>query len=251
LVWNGSLEKEAGCYKQNTIANFCVIGIKVEVKLKIFFLYLILVTVTLNSQTCRDNFRFGLYDSTISSYSFGSTNSDYLNNNQKNNHTALNIAGQVVVGSALAFAFTIPSLTGTIAAVYGHTPNEAVQYGLLFLIYSSYVFGAAVGVDWIASIDNQNNSLLETFGYSAIGSGASILLLGILSTQYHQIPTSGVLTALLCPILSSVLYTTLISDWPVQKKVSQEYIQPNNIHNYRDLVEESMQIKVNIFQLRF
>jgi len=220
-------------------------------KVKKFFISLIFFGVSINAQALRDNFQFALSDSTHSLYSVKSMNSDYLNSNQRNSHSALNIAGQVVAGSALAFAFTIPSLTGTIAAVYGHTPNEAVQYGLLFLIYSSYVFGAAVGVDWISSIENQNNSLLETFGYSAIGSGASILLLGILSTQYHQIPTSGVLTALLCPVLSSVLYTTLISDWPVQKKVSQEYIQPNHIHNYRDLVEESMQIRINIFQLRF
>ncbi len=219
--------------------------------MKIFFVPLILFTVAINAQTFRDNFQFGLSDSIHSLYSFRSINSDYLNSNNRNTHSALNIAGQVVIGSSFALVFTIPSIYITFLASYNHKTDKVVDAGLLLLMYSSYVFGAAVGVDWIASMENENNSLLETFGYSAIGSDASLLLLGILSTQYHQIPTSGILMALLCPVLSSVLYTTLISDWSVQDNVSQEYIQPNHIHIYRDLVEESMQVKINIFQLRF
>ncbi len=219
--------------------------------MKKFFISLIFFGVSINAQALRNNFQFALSDSTHSLYSFKSINSDYLNSYERNSHSTLNIAGQVVAGSSLAFLFPIPVLIVAFNASYGHKVDDAVNMGFLFLLYSSYVFGAAVGVDWIASIENKNNSLLETFGYSAIGSGASLLLLGILSTQYHQIPTSGILTALLCPVLSSVLYTTLISDWPVQEKVNQEYIQPNHIHNYRDLVEESMQVKINIFQLRF
>ncbi len=251
MVWNGSSEKEAGCFENKINAAFNIIGKSLRFKLKIYSLLLIVFVVSINAQTLRNQIDLKLSDSTYSLYSLKSMNSDYLRSEYKNYHSAFNVAGQIIVGSSLAFIFPISFLYGSFLASFHHEPDDAVKVGLLFLMFSSYTFGAAVGVDWIASIENKNNSLLETFGYSAIGSGAGILLISILASQYETIPWCGGFVAFLCPILSSVLYTTLISDWPAQAEISSDRIEPDRIYGHRDLIEESMLIKINIFQLRF
>lgn len=98
------------------------------------------------------------------------------------NHSALNLGGQFLVGSTLSFVFLIPSaILGYASAWNRSTDLEETAIGIFAV--SSYLFGATVGVHWIAKAENTNLSFWKTAAYSAMGGGLSALLIAIASTQ--------------------------------------------------------------------
>ena len=146
-------------------------------------------------------------------------------------YSVINLSGQLLVGSALAFIFTIPAIT---AAGYnawsGHDSKEShTIIGVIGI--SSYLIGAATGVYWVAKSSNSELSYWGTVGYSAIGGSASAIIAAILASKYTTIPNIGALIIALCPVASSMIYASFISDWP-QKNQSFS----NKILTHKDLI---------------
>jgi len=97
-------------------------------------------------------------------------------------HSFINLAGQVFTGSAVAVVFSILPTGLLVASVWG-TERDISGPALGILAVSSYFFGAAVGVHWVAKAENKELSFWNTVGYSFIGGGVGVGLLAILSTQ--------------------------------------------------------------------
>jgi len=177
---------------------------------------------------------------------------NYFLNYQKdkvsaNSYSFINLSGQAVVGSASEVVFSILPLAIAWNNALSGKSTPASQTALLILTLASYTFGAAVGVHLIAKIENPNLSLLSTFGYSAIGTGAGIVLASILASQYTTIPVAGGVIIALCPVIGSMLYASFISDWPDDNPAMSFY--KNNIA-HKNLVDRTKLFNMEILRIR-
>lgn len=86
-------------------------------------------------------------------------------------HSILNLTGQSLVGFSLTVGFSILPLSSAFGNAFSGNSTVASQTALGVLAISTYLFGAAVGVNWIASYENPNLSFWGTLTYSAIGCG--------------------------------------------------------------------------------
>lgn len=160
-------------------------------------------------------------------------------------HSIINLSGQLVVGSALAVGFSIlPFSLGFAAAWSGNETGAGISS---ILAISSYLFGAGVGVHWIAKLENPELSFWNTVGYSAIGGGVNALLFTILSTQYTTIPEVGGTIAALCPVIGSMFYASVISDWPKETRETSFY---KNILSHKDLIEQTKLFNVELLRIK-
>lgn len=178
----------------------------------------------------------------ISHYSFDQ--SDKLASHK---HSFINLAGQALVGSALAVGFFVPTLTLSIGLTWDKNINEPSQTALGILSLSSYVFGAAVGVYWVAKSENPKLSFWKTVGYSAIGAGVGVVIVSILATQFTKIPTVGGSIAALSPIIGAMVYTSFISDWPQSNEEVSFY---KDYFSHKDLVEQSKLFNIELFRIQ-
>ena len=162
-------------------------------------------------------------------------------------HSFFNLSGQALVGSALAVGFSFLPLSAGFADAWSGESNTASQTALGILAISSYLFGAAVGVHWIASYENPNLSFWRTAGYSAIGGGVGTIIVSILAANYTTVPTIGVIIVALTPIIGSMIYASFISEWPNE---SQE-ISFNKINfSHKDLIEQTNIINLELLRIK-
>jgi len=162
-------------------------------------------------------------------------------------YSFINLAGQALVGSALAVGFFIPTLTVAVGVTWGKNINESLQTALGIFTFSSYIFGAAVGVYWVAKSENPKLSFWKTVGYSAIGAGVGVVIVSILATQFRRIPTVGGSIAALFPIIGAMVYASFISDWP-QSNEKVYFYKDNFLH--KDLVEQSKLFNIELFRIQ-
>ncbi len=162
-------------------------------------------------------------------------------------YSFINLTGQALVGSALAVGFSIlPSSVAFISALSGKS-TEISQATLGILTISSYLFGSAVGVHWVAKSQNSKLSFWGTVGYSAIGGGFGAILTTILASHYTTIPAFGGIIVALCPIIGSMIYASFISDWPQEpQKIS--FVKNNLTQN--DIFEQSKLFNIELFRIK-
>lgn len=166
-------------------------------------------------------------------------------------HSFLNLAGQAVLGQVLAVGFAAIPAYLTIASAFIEEDNGAVDarigiaalFGLTIFAYS---VGAATGVHWIAKAENPNHSFWGTVGYAAIGVGASSVLYAVLMTQQQKISGVGAVAIMIFPIISAMLYTSYIANWP---SVPQSVSVHNKILCHRDLVGRSKLCNIELLRI--
>ena len=171
----------------------------------------------------------------------------YQDNILTEHHSFLNLSGQALVGSTLAMGFSILPLGAGVADALSRNSTKGSQTALGILAISSYLFGAAVGVYWIASYENPNLSFWGTVGYSAIGGSVGVVLVSILATNYTTIPTIGAIIVALTPLIGSMVYASFISDWPVKIQSNSFY---KNSLSHKDLVEQSQIINIELLKIK-
>ena len=162
-------------------------------------------------------------------------------------HSFINLSGQALVGSALAIGFAILPLSAGAANAWSGESTDVSQAAFGILALSSYLFGATVGVHWIASYENPYLSFWATAGYSAIGGGVGTIVVSILAANYTTIPTVGVIIVALTPIIGSMIYASLISDW--QNK-NQELSFRKVYFSHKDLVEQTKIINLELLRIK-
>lgn len=171
-----------------------------------------------------------------------------INIRQRHNHSFLNLSGQAVVGSLLAAGFSIIPFGLAAGDAWNRADDEYNETILGIIFISSYLFGAAVGVHWVAKAENPDLSLWKTFGYSAIGGGFSTVLIAILAEKYTTLPSEGIVIAFLSPILSSMIYASFISDWPSEKHAIS---LQNKCLSQKDLIEQSQLFDLELIRINF
>ncbi|MBL1211750.1 MAG: hypothetical protein HND52_00210 [Ignavibacteriae bacterium] len=212
---------------------------------------IILLLIFLSSNNSAQDSYPSLFSLTKNNYNFDKAKfSNYSINNPLSippeNHSFINLGGQFLVGSTLSFAFFIPSVViGWASAWNRSTDLEEAAVGILMI--SSYLFGATVGVHWIAKVENSNLSFWGTAAYSAIGGGASALLIAIASTKYTRIPSVVIIIAASLPVIGAMFYSSFISDWSDQRS-EESSIQKDLTHF--DLIERTKLFNINLLHIR-
>ena len=107
----------------------------------------------------------------------------------------MDLISAVVFSAPAAFGFSFGG---------GNHPSDG---GKLFLVYSLYTLGAAFGVHWIGSMENDSLSFWGVLASSAIGGGAGFLTYAI-TNQSHEF----YFPILAGPIVGSLIYSLFISD---------------------------------------
>lgn len=179
-------------------------------------------------------------------------NADSLSENYRIHHSGINITAQVVVGEGMAIGLSIiPFSLGFVSAFNG-SDSKTVSDILGIVGISAYIVGTATGVHWIAHIENKEHSYWKTVMFSTIGAGVGAALSGILASKYTTIPDAGVTIILLCPLAGSLVYSLAYADWPQQKLSTANYSNfemSNKVLSFKDLVDQSQIIKINLFKI--
>ena len=161
-------------------------------------------------------------------------------------YSFINLFGQALVGSASAVVFVIPSAYALGNAIF-HNSSSSSKSALGILALSSYLFGAAVGVHWVAKFQNSKLSFWGTVGYSVIGGGVGAILATVLASQHRIIPTFGSIIVALTPIIGSMIYASFISDWPQEpQKIS--FVKTSLTQ--KDLFEYSKLFNIELFRVK-
>lgn len=169
-----------------------------------------------------------------------------IDNISSQHHSILNLAGQALVGSSLAVGFSILPLSSAFGDALSGNATVASQTALGVLAISTYLFGAAVGVHWIASYENPNLSFWGTFGYSAIGGGVGTIIASVLAANYTTVPTAGVIFVALTPIMGAMTYASFISEWPGE---NQETSFNKAYDSHKDLIEHSNIVNLELLRI--
>ena len=162
-------------------------------------------------------------------------------------YSFINLSGQALVGSALAVGFSILPFSVAFGSALSGNSTETSQATLEILTISSYLFGAAVGVHWVAKSQNSKLPFWGTVGYSVIGGGVGAILATVLASQYTTIPTFGGIIVALSPVIGSMIYASFISDWPQEpQKIS--FVE--NSLTQKDLFEHSKLFNIELFRVK-
>ncbi|HKI77680.1 MAG TPA: hypothetical protein VKA26_03985 [Ignavibacteriaceae bacterium] len=162
-------------------------------------------------------------------------------------YSFLNLSGQAVVGSALAVAFALPPLTAEFAASWGSRTTTFTRTALGILSISSYIFGAGVGVHWVAKGENPTLSFWKTIGASTAGGGAGILFASVLAVYNTKISDVVVTIILLTPVIGSMIYASIISDWPEDNQAMFFY---KNCVAQKDLVQQTNLFNLELLKIK-
>jgi len=159
-------------------------------------------------------------------------------------HSEGNVFGQAFLGPIIGMGFSfLPGLLLYTGA--GDEPVDQIGIGSIFI--SSYLLGAAAGVYWIAKAENPEVSYWGTAAFSALGGGAGALLAWALAENYHTFPGYGFILVGLCPVIGSILYTTLIADWPQANRTTSLL---RNKYMHKDLVEQSKLLNIELLRIK-
>lgn len=156
----------------------------------------------------------------------------YIKHEQRNSYSPLNLAGQLVTGSASAVGFSILPYSAGFAASWSGKKIAASLWGSVAI--SAFILGSAAGVYWIAELENPEINFLHTLKYSVIGAGVGTILIVFLAKKYTTLPEFGTTIALLCPVISSMIYASFISEWSDNSTVSH-----SKKINHKDIIEQS------------
>jgi hypothetical protein len=160
-------------------------------------------------------------------------------------HSVGNVFGQTFLGTITGIGFSfLPGLLLYMGA--GADPVDFIGFGSMFL--SAYVLGNAAGVYWIAKSENPELSYWGIAAFSALGAGGGALLAWALADNYHTFPGYGFVLVALCPVISSILYTTLIADWPQENLSSSSF---KNQYTYKDFVAQAEVFKIELIRIKF
>jgi hypothetical protein len=177
---------------------------------------------------------------------------DSLSENYKLHYSRINITGQAVVGEGMAIGFSIiPFGIGFLNGL-SESGSKTTSDILSVVGISAYIVGTATGVHWIAHIENKEHSYWKTLMFSTIGAGVGAALSGILASKYTTIPDAGVTIIMLCPLAGSLVYSLAYADWPQQNPPTTKYnkLEMNNkAISFKDLVDQSQIIKINLFRI--
>ena len=160
-------------------------------------------------------------------------------------HSTENLCGQALVGSLCAFGFSFLPYSATMSNLGS---NDQVSTASTILTLSFYVFGASVGVYWIAQSENPELSFWGTVGFSVIGAAVGSGLVAIFASGNDTPFYGGVVLAALFPIISSIIYTSSIANWPTE---NQSISLPKNSLSHKYLIQHSKIFDVELFRFNF
>jgi hypothetical protein len=148
------------------------------------------------------------------------------------------------LGTACALFLASPLLTLNLADLESKNQLNSRSVILSLIVYS---FGTAFGVHWVAKSENMENSFWGTVGSSIIGAGIGSGLVSILPPDNNDLNSPGVILAALCPLISSIIYTCFIADWPSE---SQNVTLQKNILAHKDLVQYSKIFEIELLRIK-
>ncbi|QQS37913.1 MAG: hypothetical protein IPM56_08235 [Ignavibacteriales bacterium] len=166
--------------------------------------------------------------------------------NVRQSHSAHNIGLQVIVGSLSSALFFFPPALLTFHTAWNNNGSLSAAFGVLS--FASFIFGNGVGVYLISNVENKKIRFWKVVEYSFIGAAAGAIIITIASTEYQTIPDEYGIAAALCPLFSSIVYTTFIADWP---KASVNYPINNAVHSHKDLVNHSKVFDLELMRYEF
>lgn len=167
--------------------------------------------------------------------------------NVRQSHSIHNVVLQGIVGAASSVLFFFPPAALTIHVAWNdYDPFLGAALGVLTL--SSFVFGNGVGVYLISNVENRKIRFWKVVEYSFIGAAAGATIIAIASTEYQTIPAEYGIAAALCPLFSSILYTTFIADWP---NTFVDYPANNEVHSHKDLINHSKVFDLELLRYEF
>lgn len=156
-------------------------------------------------------------------------------NSQLRSHTIGNGVGQFFFGAITGAVCAIGPLAITMASA-NHGGNNAAFPGIIISL-SAYVFGNGLGVYAISHIENDNLPFWSTIGYSFIGLGAAVISYPIIGKQMND--PQKLLIAMICPIVSAMIYTNLIAGWDTpapKEEVTQKIVSHKDLYEWGKLI---------------
>jgi hypothetical protein len=190
-----------------------------------------------------------------SSESFNISNIDSLSENYRTHYSGINVIAQIVAGEIMAIGFSVVPFAAAFGASLSERSGESEVNFWTAVAISAYAFGTATGVHLIAKIENKDHSFGKTVLYSEFGallaSGFAIALKSDKRDNAFSSKQAGVLILIL-PMVSSLVYSLALADWPEQSTTVTKYKvseMNNKILSFKDLVNQSQIIKINLFRI--
>lgn len=219
--------------------------------LKIIIILLIMVP----GLFAQNNYRYAQFSRSEYKYSL-SLPDDSLKNivplGKVKKHSTINLSLQVIVGEGLGIVLAIIPLSISFGSAWNGSNSKVVSDVFGALSIPTYIIGVAAGVHWIARVENPKHSFWKTVGYSAIGGAAGVVLAAILASKYETIPPAGAVT-LLFPLISSIIYSTSIADWPYDNNINynERFSPKKNFYSHKDLIESSKLFNISLVTINF
>lgn len=163
---------------------------------------------------------------------------------QSHKHSFPNVCGQAFVGTLCAVGFSTIPFSATMSNLGS---KDQVNTASAILVLSWYLFGSAVGVHWIAKSENPELSFWGTLGSSVIGAGVGFGFISTLSSGFKSPPYFGAVIAALCPVISSMIYASFVSDWPSEH--SRISFQKNNF-SHKDFIEQTKVFEIEVLRIK-
>ena len=173
-----------------------------------------------------------------------------LLSNYRTKHSTLNVSLQALVGEGIGIGAAIIPFSFGFVSAFGSSKTTGDILGAISI--PVYILGTASGVHWIAHIENKDHSYWKTVMFSTIGAGVGAALSGILASKYTTIPDAGVTIIMLCPLAGSLVYSLAYADWPQQSSTTnnyQDFAINNKTLSFKDLVDQSQIIKINLLRI--
>ena len=214
----------------------------------------IILLITLSINIFAQNKLFSEKPLNFSDTSFNVSNSDSISNNYRTHYTGINFVGQIAVGEVMGIGLSVLPLAAAELNSLNENSNEpAVDFWATVAI-SAYIFGVSAGVHLIAKSENKNHKLSGTLLYSAIGGAVSVIISYASSENHSVISSESLGASAIFPLIGALIYSLAIADWPQQNQettIYEHFKLRNNIGSFKDLVNQSQIVKVNLFRISF
>ncbi len=165
----------------------------------------------------------------------------------RTSHSVQNVFLQSIAGPVFSVAFVFPILSISLANSGGpHDPSLAFGAGVFTI--SAFLFGNGLGVYLISHIENPSVSFWNTVGYSFIGGAVSVGIFALRAKQNSNISIPEGIIIAFAPLISSIAYTTIISDWPIS---GDQEVSIKNILSHKDLFDQSKVFDLELMRYEF
>jgi hypothetical protein len=178
-------------------------------KLELRILFILLISTTTSAQI-NDSLKFSFAQYKIRSMVFSeieiSVNPALVKIPSDAKETSFkysppNVCGQIVIGALSGVLFSLP-FASDFEFQRGNNPPYQTH---AWLIYSAYILGTAVGVDWIGSLENESLSFWWVLASSVIGGGLGFASYSIIKDKFYFPILAG-------PLIGPLIYSLFISD---------------------------------------